>query len=152
MTQDSNLPQNPSAPTEAPRRTERRSWRPPWVQEFLTDWQNRWPAIFTSPVPLAVGISGQIKEALEKDGVLLDDKTIGVTLSAWTKHGAYLRMVMRGKPRRNLDGSEAGVPDDAARKYAQRILDEREARRRDKVQQKQNQKAPQLDINNQAAV
>jgi sRNA-binding protein len=29
--------------------------------------------------------------------------------------------------RRNLDGSEAGVPDDAARQYAQQLLEERAA-------------------------
>ena len=34
--------------------------------------------------------------------------------------GAYLRTVMRGEMRRHLDGSAAGVPDEAARQYAQR--------------------------------
>jgi sRNA-binding protein len=39
--------------------------------------------------------------------------------------------------RRNLDGSEAGVPDDAARQYAQRLLEERAAWRAEREREQE---------------
>jgi sRNA-binding protein len=42
--------------------------------------------------------------------------------------------------RRNLDGSEAGVPDDAAREYAQKVLDERAARQAERKRREQERK------------
>ena len=117
-------------PAEPPakRTPARRAPWAPWMEEVLADWRARWPAAFTKPVPLAVGISGHIKTVLRAEGKVVDRKTIGVTLHRWTMHGTYLRAVVRGEPRRNLDGSAAGVPDEAARQYAQTVLDERAAR------------------------
>ena len=107
---------------------------------MLADWRHRWPAVFTKPVPLAVGISRHIKEALRAEGKAIDRRAIGVALHRWTKQGAYLRAMVRGEIRRNLDGSEAGVPDDAARQYAQKLLDERAARQAaERERQKQEQ-------------
>jgi sRNA-binding protein len=91
----------------------------------------RWPAAFTKPVPLAVGITGQIKAALLAEGKLVeakDRKGIGVSLHSWTTQSAYLRALARGDARRNLDGSEAGFPDEDARTHAQKLLDERAMR------------------------
>ena len=99
-----------------------------WMEVVLADWRARWPAAFTKPVPLALGISGHIKAVLRAEGKVVDRKTIGVTLHRWTMQGTYLRAVVRGDLRRNLDGSAAGMPDDAARQYAQKVLDERVAR------------------------
>ena len=65
---------------------------------------------------------------LRAEGKCVARKTIGVTLHRWTMQGTYLRAVVRGELCRNLDGSAAGVPDEAARQYAQRLLDERAAR------------------------
>ncbi|MDA8248198.1 MAG: ProQ/FINO family protein [Rhodospirillales bacterium] len=98
------------------------------MEVVLADWRARWPAAFTKPVPLALGISGHIKTVLRAEGKVVDRKTIGVTLHRWTMQGTYLRAVVRGELRRNLDGSAAGVPDEAARQYAQTVLDERAAR------------------------
>jgi hypothetical protein len=44
---------------------------------------------------------------------------------------------MRGEMRRNLDGSEAGVPDDEARQQAKQWLAERAARRPERELQRQ---------------
>ena len=107
----------------------RRSPWPPWMEPILANWRRRWPAAFARPMPLAIGIREHIEAALEAEGNDLDRKSIGVTLQRWTTQGPYLRAVLRGERRRNLDGSEAGVPDDAACRYAQRRLDERAARR-----------------------
>lgn len=103
------------------------SW-PPGTAALIDEWRIRWPAAFTKAVPLAVGFSGQIKTAMRAEGKPMDRKTVSMAIRLWTRRSAYLRAVARGEMRRNLDGSEAGVPDDAARQEAQTILDERAAR------------------------
>ena len=111
--------------------------RAPWMEAILADWRRRWPAVFTQPVPLAVGVAGKIRTALHAEGNTLDRKAMGVTVHRWTMQGAYLRAIARGEMRRNLDGSEAGVPDEAARQHAQKLLDERAARQAERERQKQ---------------
>src|SRR5260370_19401078 len=97
------------------RRAARGSPWQPWMEAILADWRRRWPAVFTRPVvPLAIGISRDIKAALRAEGTAIGHKSIAVTLQRWTTHGLYLHAVLRGEMRRNLDGSEAGVPRDAA--------------------------------------
>jgi sRNA-binding protein len=88
-------------------------------------------------VPLAAGFSGHIKAALRAEGSEPSLKAIGVTIHQWTHQGAYLYAVMHGEMRRNLDGSEAGVPDDEARQQAKQLLAERAARRAEKERQRQ---------------
>lgn len=114
----------------------RSSWSP-WMEATLADWRKRWPAAFTKPVPLAVGISRQMKTALSAAGETMDSKTLGVTLHTWTMQGAYLHAVMRGEMRCHLDGSEADVPDDEARQQAKKLLDERAARRAERERRQQ---------------
>jgi len=114
-----------------PRRPKTRVPWPDWIEANLADWRKRWPAVFTKPVPLAAGITGQIKAALIADGKLAeakDRKGLGVSLHSWTIQSAYLRAIARGDVRRNLDGSEAGFPDEDARNQAQKLLDERAVR------------------------
>ena len=48
--------------------------------------------------------------------------------------------MMRGEMRRNLDGSEAGVPNDEARQQAKKLLDERAARRAERERTEQERK------------
>ena len=92
---------------------------------LIAEWCVRWPAAFTKAVPLAVGFSGQIKAALRAEGNPVDRKRLSMAIHLWTRQSAYLRAVAHGEMRRNLDGSEAGLPDDAARQEAQRLLDKR---------------------------
>ena len=68
-------------------------------------------------------------------------KLIGGAIHQWTLQGAYLRAVARGEVRRNLDGSEAGVPDDTTRQYAQNLLDERAVRQAERARREQERKA-----------
>ena len=117
-------------------RVRRPSW-PPWMEPILSDWRRRWPAAFTRPVPLAIGISRHIQEVLRTEGETIDRKMIGMALHRWTTQGAYLYVVARGERRRNLDGSAAGVPDEGARQHAQTLLDERAVRRAERERQKQ---------------
>jgi hypothetical protein len=39
---------------------------------MLADWRKRWPAAFTKPVPLAVGIDEQMKAVLHAEGQTID--------------------------------------------------------------------------------
>jgi sRNA-binding protein len=110
------------------------------MEEMYRYWQQRWPAAFATPVPLALGFSGQMKAALRDEGTTFNRKMFGIAIDAWTKQGAYLRAIIRGDVRRNLDGSEAGIPDEISRIEAQRILDERAARQ---LAQKQTHNAQQ---------
>jgi ProQ/FINO family len=137
MTAAETRTRSPRPPARRP--AARRSPWEPWMEAILADWRERWPAAFTERVPLAVGISGHIKAALRAEGKAIDRKSMGVILYLWTMHGTYLRAVVRGEMRRNLDGSEAGVPDEAARQQAQQVLDDRAARYAESVRQKQEQ-------------
>jgi sRNA-binding protein len=113
---------------------------PPWMAAILADWRARWPAVFTKPTPLAIGISRAIEAVLQAEDKALDRRSMGITLHHWTKQNAYLQAVVRGEVRRKLDGSEAGAPDEAAREYAQKVLTERAARRAEKEQRQRERK------------
>ncbi len=115
------------------RRVGKRSLEP-WMAAMHADWHRRWPAVFTTPVPLAVGFSGHMRAVLREENPDFDRNLFGLAIRAWTRQGAYLRAVMRGEMRRNLDGSDAGMPDDAARQEAKAMLDERAARRQAREQ------------------
>jgi sRNA-binding protein len=101
--------------------------------------RRRWPQVFTKPVPLAAGFSGQIKTTLRAEGCL-DRRAFGRAIHYWTIQGAYLRAVARGDMRHNLDGSAAGVPDETARQEAQKLLDEQAARRAERQQREQERR------------
>ena len=128
---DTDTKSRPLKPT-----TKRSTW-PPWVDAVLVDWRARWPEAFTKPVPLAAGITRQIKEALFADGISFEGKKMGMANYLWTAQGTYLRAMASGEMRRNLDGSEAGVPDDAARDQAQKMLDALVARRAEQERKRQ---------------
>ena len=115
------------------------SW-PPAAAALIVEWRARWPAAFTKPVPLAVGFSGHIKAALRAEEKPMDRKEVSRTIRLWTWRSAYLRAVARGEMRRNLDGSEAGLPDDASRQEAQRALDERAARHAARAERERERK------------
>ncbi len=98
------------------------------ISVILADMAARWPQTFTKPVPLAVGISKRLKREL---GGAFPAKQVNVALARWTRRNAYLEAVARGEARRNLDGSENGLPDECHRKYARMEL-ARRARRRNR--------------------
>jgi len=88
------------------------------IAAIVADWRVRWPAVFTTPVPLAIGITRAIKAELGGGY----SRHVSRTLHHWTRRSAYLRAVARGDMRRNLDGSAAGIPTDDARAHAQQLL------------------------------
>jgi len=88
--------------------------------------------IFSKPVPLAIGID----RCIEQFSTQFSRRDIGNALGHWTKRSSYLRAVARGEQRRNLDGSEAGVPTKEAQEAAQRLLEERNRRRLERIRQR----------------
>lgn len=85
-----------------------------------------WPALFTTPVPLATGIARAIRAELGY--VEVPTAGLGRALHYWTNAPGYLAAVAAGEKRRNLDGTEAGVPDEAQRQFATEIMEQRAAR------------------------
>ena len=136
--------ERPGEPATVRRGVRRSPW-PPAVDVLIAEWRARWPAAFTKPVPLAVGFSGQIKAAIRAEGGPVDRKMLSMAIHQWTMQSAYLRAVARAEMRRNLDGSEAGIPDDAARQDAQRLLAARAAKhaQRARRERERNLAAPQ---------
>ena len=119
--------QSAAAPDEQQTPQQRRVARHAKIAALHADWRNRFPAAFTKPVPLAIGIVRQIRQALPPG---TGSRDVSRAVHRWTQRPSYLKAVARGEARRNLDGSEAGVPDEAARDYARRTLAEREQRAR----------------------
>ena len=94
-------------------------------REVLALLRARWPAVFSAPVPLAVGIQHEIKASLEEVGV--PAVGLGQALKHWTQGTGYLAAVAAGQRRRHLDGTDAGEPDETHREHARAILAQRAA-------------------------
>ncbi|MGH7103446.1 MAG: ProQ/FINO family protein [Acetobacteraceae bacterium] len=90
---------------------------------------------------LAVGVSRHIRTARRAKGKDIDRKTTGIIVHRWTMQSAYLRALACGVVGRNLDGSEAHFPDDAAWQYARKMLQECAARQADKERQQREKRA-----------
>jgi ProQ/FINO family len=71
------------------------------------------------PVPLAVGIGRELCHLMSPE---FKPAEIRVFLHAWTSGPRYLKAVVRGEMRRNLDGSPAGVPEAEHRTAARQQL------------------------------
>ncbi|MGI4942868.1 MAG: ProQ/FINO family protein, partial [Janthinobacterium lividum] len=93
---------------EAVQRRQRR------VREALAEFRRRWPAVFTTPVPLAIGADKLIRAELSE----MTTMRLKEVLGPWTHSTAYLRAVAAGVERINLDGSPGGVPDEEQREHA----------------------------------
>ena len=80
--------------------------------------------------PLAIGIRDQVLEAIASEPNAPDAGIVLRALGMWTKSGPYVTAAAKGRNRLNLDGTVATPISDAHRAYAQRVLDERKARRK----------------------
>lgn len=101
------------------------------TRDILALLRARWPALFTMPVPLATGIARAIRAELGH----VEVPTAGLSraLYYWTNAPGYLTAVAAGEMRRNLDGTEAGAPDEAQRQLATEIMEPRAARQAQKA-------------------
>lgn len=96
------------------------------TRDILALLRARWPALFTTPVPLATGIARAIR--VELGYVEVPTAGLGRALHYWTNAPGYLAAVAAGEARRNLEGTEAGAPDEAQRRFATEIMEQRAAR------------------------
>ena len=71
------------------------------------------------PVPLAIGIGPKLCELMSPE---FKPAEIRAFLHAWTSGPRYLKAVVRGEMRRNLDGSPAGLPEPEHRAAAKERL------------------------------
>jgi len=95
------------------------------TRDILALLRARWPALFTTPVPLATGIARAIRA--EVGYVEVPTAGLGRALHYWTNAPGYLTAVAAGGVRRNLDGTEAGAPDEAQRRFAVETMKQRAA-------------------------
>ncbi len=93
---------------EAVRRRDRR------VRDGRAELRRRWPAAFTTPVPLAIGMDKVIRAEMPE----MTTSRLKEVLGPWTHSTVYLRAVAAGVERINLDGTPAGVPDEEQREAA----------------------------------
>ena len=78
------------------------------------------PRVFKyPPVPLAIAIGPKLCELM---GPEFKPAEVRAFLHAWTSGPRYLKAVLRGEMRRNLDGSPAGVPEPKHRTAAKEQL------------------------------
>jgi len=95
------------------------------TRDILALLRARWPALFSTPVPLATGIARAIRAEL--GDVEVATAGLGRALHYWMNAPGYLAAVAAGEMRRNLDGTEAGAPDEAQRQFATEIMEQRAA-------------------------
>ena len=101
------------------------------TRDILALFRARWPALFSTPVPLATGIARAIRAEL--DYVEVPTAGLGRALHVWTNAPGYLAAIAAGEMRRNLDGTEAGAPDEAQRRFATEIMEQRAAQQAQRV-------------------
>ena len=97
------------------------------THEILAMLRARWPAVFSAPTPLAVGIEREIKEGLGETRV--PAARLGRALHYWTHGPRYLAAVAAGQRRQHLDGTDAGEPDEAQREHARETFAQRAGQR-----------------------
>ena len=97
------------------------------TREVLALLRARWPAVFSVPVPLALGIQHEIRAGLEEAGV--PSLRLRQALQHWTQGTGYLAAVAAGQRRRHLDGTDAGEPDEAQREHARETFAQRAGQR-----------------------
>ena len=126
-------PLDPAARKQAQMQFEREQQRASVIhrhqqtRDILAMLRARWPALFTTPVPLAVGVMRAVRAELGEGSVPVAG--LSRALHYWTNAPGYLAAIAAGGMRRNLDGTEAGVPDEAQRRFAGETMERHTARR-----------------------
>lgn len=110
------------------------------TRDILAMLRARWPALFTTPVPLTIGVTRAIRAELGDGAVPVAG--LSRALHYWTNAPGYLAAIAAGEMRRNLDGTEAEVPDEAQRRFASETLERHAARRAARPGSRQPRHAP----------
>ena len=124
------VPSDPAKPAQARREQEEQQAavlrRRQELDETLAALRDRWPALFTAPVPLAIGIERKIQQALGE--ARFSKLRLRRALHCWTRRTGYLAAIAEGRRRQDLDGSDAGEPEEAHRVHAREMVAERRAK------------------------
>lgn len=110
------------------------------LDETLAVLRGHWPALFTAPVPLAIGIERRIQQALGE--ARFPKMRLRRALHCWTRRTGYLAALTEGQHRQDLDGADAGEPEEVHRAYARELIAERQAKRLSHRQQHRPQPVP----------
>lgn len=97
------------------------------LDETLAALRDRWPALFTAPVPLAIGIERKIQQALGE--ARFPKVRLRRALHCWTRRTGYLAAIAEGRRRQDLDGADAGESEETHRAHARELVAERMAKR-----------------------
>ncbi len=114
------------------------------LDETLATLRGHWPALFTAPVPLAIGIERRIQQALGE--ARLPKVRLRRALHCWTRRTGYLAAIAEGRRRQALDGADAGEPEEVHRVYARELIAERQAKGLSYRQQHRPQLVPSESI------
>jgi hypothetical protein len=88
---------------------------------LLLELRTRWPALFTASVPLAIGIDGQIRDALRQEAAAAGNAAPpwsaikGAIAPWWTRQNDYREALATASHRIGLDGQPAGEITDRDR-------------------------------------
>jgi ProP effector len=101
---------------------------------LLLELRTRWPVLFTTPVPLAIGIDGQIRDTLRQEAAAAGTaapswSVLKNTMAWWTKQPGYREALATATHRVGLDGQPAGEITDRDRQHARERLAARPAER-----------------------
>jgi ProP effector len=101
---------------------------------LLLELRTRWPALFTTPVPLAIGIDGEIRDTLRQEAAAAGNaapawSVIKGAIAWWTRQNGYREALATAPHRIGLDGQPAGEITDRDRKHARERLATRPAER-----------------------
>ena len=120
-------------------------------REFVEQLIERYPRCFSrnrdTIRPLAIGIQKPLREDLAADEAFRDTPgwLVRQALALYTRSPAYLEATLAGRPRVNLDGSDAGEVTEEAQRYARDRREEqkrRQAARKPKNQHPRRAKRP----------
>jgi ProP effector len=94
---------------------------------LLLELRARWPALFTTPVPLAIGIDGEIRDALRQEAAAAGTaaspwSVIKGAIAWWTRQNGYREALATASHRIGLDGQPAGEITDRDRQHARERL------------------------------
>jgi hypothetical protein len=87
----------------------------------------RWPALFTAPVPLAIGIDRQLRDTLRQEAGAAGTaappwSVIKGAIAWWTRQNGYREALATASHRVSLDGQPAGEITDRDRQHARERL------------------------------
>ena len=94
---------------------------------LLLELRSRWPALFTTPVPLAIGIDGEIRDTLRHEAAAACTaappwSVIKGAIAWWTRQNGYREALATASHRIGLDGQPAGEITERDREHARERL------------------------------